>query len=220
KFNKIVEIRTNGRNFKDSNFLREIIKAGTDEITVTLLSYKKEIHNNLTRKRESWQESMLGIKNLLACKNKINFGIVIVVSKYNLPTLYGTVDFLAKLGVKRLQFNLIDYNKEYLVCRFNDLEKKILNRAISRIMGTRISFAVYGFPYCFINSKFWKFIVEPRIQNEICVGTKDKDFNYIRTVQGKGKLKTCKKCSKYQECEGVWKSYPRLYGDKYLKPIP
>jgi len=40
-----------------------------------------------------------------------------------------------------------------------------------------------------------------------------------RWTEGKEKREECKKCKKYNICEGPWKEYPEMYGWSEFKPI-
>jgi len=98
---------TNGRQLKDSGYVRRLAKAGLDYAQVTLESHKPEIHDTITGVSGSWDESVDGIRNLL--KTPIYTSINMTLNRQNLKHAVGTVDFFHELGLRRFSCNGLIY---------------------------------------------------------------------------------------------------------------
>jgi radical SAM protein with 4Fe4S-binding SPASM domain len=88
---------TNGRKLKDEDYVKALEKAGLDFVQVTLESHKPEVHDLMTSKEGSWEETVAGIRN--AVKSQIYVTTNSTLSKHNAPHFLETVDFIKSLNV-------------------------------------------------------------------------------------------------------------------------
>jgi len=212
------EIRTNGRALKDRKFCLKLIKAGLDSIGITLLSHQAKTHDFLTRTSNSFKETVQGIKNFIALGNASRLAIYIVINRFNFRHLVKIVSFCHKLGVKNLQLNFVYHNDKEIVPQFSEVVKP-LNKALTLATGLGLNIGTYGLPPCFLG-EYQKLAIELGLKNEVILGGRISDYNYLRTNLGKRKTKYCRQCLQKNTCEGTWKSYYNVYGEEEFKNRP
>jgi len=210
-----VEIRTNGRALKDKTFCLKLLKAGLDSLGITLLSHEAKTHDFLTRTRGSFQETVRGIKNFITLGGARRLTIYTVINGFNFRHLSKIISLCHKLGAKNLQLNLVYHNNKKIVPQFSKL-KKPLSEALALATELGLNLGTYGIPFCFLE-KYQKLATELRLKNEVILGGRISDYNYLRTNLGKRKTKYCQKCSQRNICEGTWKSYYNIYGEEEFK---
>lgn len=212
-----VEIRTNGRTLKDKKFCSKLLKTGLDSVGVTLLSHDSEIHDFLTQTKGSFQETVSGIKNFISLGNPGKITLYNVINKFNFRRLPENLAFYDYLGVKNVQLNFVYHNSKKIVPRFSDL-KEYLDKALTLATKLGMKIGTYGIPLCFLG-KYRKLATEFRLRNEVVLGGRISDYNYMRTKLGKRKTKYCQSCSQKNICEGTWKSYYNVYGEEEFKQM-
>jgi radical SAM protein with 4Fe4S-binding SPASM domain len=99
---------TNGRKLKDKTYVETLEKTGLDFIQVTLESHKPRIHDLMTAAKESWKETVAGIKNIIP--TQIYATTNTTLSRYNAPDFLETVDFLKRLGIAAFGCNSLIYS--------------------------------------------------------------------------------------------------------------
>jgi radical SAM protein with 4Fe4S-binding SPASM domain len=99
---------TNGRNLTDKKYVNTLEESGLDFVQVTLESHKPEVHNLMTGIKESWKETVSGIKNLIP--TKIYTTTNSTLSKYNATDFLDTLDFIKELGVAAFGCNSLIYS--------------------------------------------------------------------------------------------------------------
>jgi len=106
---KRVQLITNGRMFYNSSFLKKIILAGIDEITISFHSHQSEIYEKLTGIKGSYSQALKGLQNIITANKvspkKIIINIDIVVNKLNLSSLKETIEFFIRKGI--YEFDLL-----------------------------------------------------------------------------------------------------------------
>ncbi|MFW6014415.1 MAG: radical SAM protein, partial [Candidatus Nanoarchaeia archaeon] len=105
--NKIEEIHlvSNGRRFSDIDFLKKLLSAGLNFISVSFHSHKKEVENYLCDREEAFNEKLQGLKNIMSFGELIrSLTINIVVTKKNMD-VPSTIEFFKKHGVQNFRIN-------------------------------------------------------------------------------------------------------------------
>jgi radical SAM protein with 4Fe4S-binding SPASM domain len=99
---------TNGRRLKDKSYVEKLEKTGLDFVQVTLESHKPEIHDLMTAVQGSWEETVAGIRNVVATSIYVTTNTTL--SKYNASYFLKTMDFLKQLGVAAFGCNSLIYS--------------------------------------------------------------------------------------------------------------
>ena len=99
-----ITIETNGRIFQYPQFAEKIKKLGIYEIIIKVISYKKNIHENISRADNSFSQTNKGIKNLLAIRQNVSANIL--CSPENYKDIELIISFYKQLGIQRFQITL------------------------------------------------------------------------------------------------------------------
>jgi len=100
-------LSTNGRMLSYKPFIEKLKREGIDFINVSLYGDTKEIHDNITQVKGSFDQTIKGIQNIV--KSKLNFSITIVIMKQNYEQLINIVKKLNEIKVNRIKFSLLVY---------------------------------------------------------------------------------------------------------------
>ena len=202
---KQIGITTNGRMFAYSNFAKEILQSGLNQIGMTLTSSNSKIHDVHTLVKGSFNQTLTGLKNILFFKNKdLSLLINIMVTQLNYAKLIEIVDFYNKLGIKEINIgHILPLNKKiknskkivapmYKVVPFlTEIQKKF---------GHKIKFLFVEYPACVFPENF-----------------RHMSFPCLEENPQKIRIKLCKECDYTGKCTGIDKDYINLYGEKEFK---
>lgn len=214
---KSIQIQTNGRMFSNLDFCRKAIFLGMSEAAIALHGYCAEQHDLLTRAPSSFNQTTKGIKNI----SELNIPLIvnIVVVKQNYKYLSKIVEVLMGLGVKQLQFAVVHpmgnafLNFDKIVPRLNEIAPYVKD-AVNLSKKFKITANIEAMPPCLIEG-YEDCISELSIPDMVIRGVKSQNtdnFRYLRITSGKIKSEECKKCDKYDFCEGPWKEYVEKWG--------
>ncbi len=213
KYTDNVSITTNGRKLKDDIFAKNIIQAGITRFCIDIHGHNAELHDKITQRKGSFNETLNGIENLV--NNNCAIIIKIVMHKMNYIYLKDIVDFLHTRfsGKTSIIFSFLSINGSAI------RNKKILSIKAGKVapyMDSAINFAkskkincqVDMFPICVL--KNYKNINSLR-QKRMPL--------YDRESQEAANNNICKTCSFYRtKCDGVWSNYIKEYGIGEFNP--
>ena len=227
-----IAFSTNGRLFSYPKFCQQIISAGLNKITFSLLGPERKIHEAITRTPGSFEEIIKGIKNAQQFSG-IHINISSVICRFNYRNLKNFGKFVQSLGIK--QWYLLDLIPDSnaqifydsLVVRLPELSRE-LNSLIDIAAGFR-EFGFFDFPLCL-------FSPELRNKKNICLvnakmrmeTSQQVGYNPKRIeVSGDGvyqdvykeNIDTCKGCKYYKECGGIWRAYLERYGGTEIRDL-
>jgi len=219
-----VEIQTNGRMFKYRDFCKMMVIAGVDVVCVSIHGHNAKLHDFLTEEKDSFIQSVTGIKNLLSF-NRILVVTNTVINKLNYRFLPEIARFLINLGIPQYQFAFphilgnASINQDEIVPRKKEVTPYVLE-GIEIGIRKKKTVKIEAIPYCFLNGY------------ESCVSDKDildtkvfdgmrvtENFNRWRKEEGKLKGPNCRGCKYFQCCEGPWREYPEIFGWDEFVPV-
>ncbi|UCG45872.1 MAG: radical SAM protein [Candidatus Bathyarchaeota archaeon] len=99
---------TNGRRLKEAGYVKKLVDAGLDFVQITLESHDSQIHDSITCKKGSWQETVEAIKNVVP--TPIYATTNTTLNKRNAGSFLETIEFLHNLGLKTFGCNSIIYS--------------------------------------------------------------------------------------------------------------
>ncbi|MDD5769982.1 MAG: radical SAM protein [Candidatus Gracilibacteria bacterium] len=212
-----IQIQSNGRNFADLEYVKKLINAGVSEFGPSIHGFNKETHDKQVGSPGSWEQVIKGIINL---KN-LNQIVIInsVITKINYKEIPELASLLIKLGVNQFQFAFVhilgsaEKNKQEVVPKKSDAIPYI-KKALDIGKKAGIICMTEAIPFCLMQGYEWA-IAEYNFMPETTVVDAEyrtESYADYRWNEGKAKREECKKCSKYQICEGPWKEYPEIYG--------
>jgi MoaA/NifB/PqqE/SkfB family radical SAM enzyme len=103
-----INVSTNGRKLSDPSFADALVKSGITSLLISFHGHKKEIHEAATTVEGSYNQTLQGIRNVLAVKQPdLDFGINTTISVMNVDYLEDLAEFLSGLSVKKLNLQCL-----------------------------------------------------------------------------------------------------------------
>lgn len=222
-----VAVQTNARKFSNEQFCEQVVPY-IDSVIFALHGSHKKIHDSVTRKEDSFEETIQGIKNLIHYKADISLTGKIVISKKNYLDLSNILLLFNSLGVKNVNIAfphacesmLKEYDK--IVPYYSELEEQIRQCVeISQEENMVIDFETI-LP-CALREKYdIKYFADYKnylVGSEVRQLDSDTlNWNTVRK-QLKQKINVCKDCIYNDFCEGYWLEYIMLRGESEFLPI-
>lgn len=153
---------TNGRVFSDVHFANKIAEVVPSNIRVAIPIYadNEKLHDEITRAKESFNQAVNGIKNLI--NRNIDVEIRIVVLKKNFEQLEQIAKFIVRefphtkiVNIMALEMMGNAYkNKDWVWVDFKDIKKYLYNACLT-IIRSGIITNLYNFPLCNIDEKLY-----------------------------------------------------------------
>ena len=207
--NLYIFIVSNGRMFSYKSFTKKLVdlNIGNFMIGIALYGHNKMIHEKITRAKNSFNQTVQGIKNLLSFNLPVE--VRTVINKINYKFLPDIAKFIINnfSGVQRVVFINMKYtgnalkNKDKVFIRETDVVP-YAEKAVDILLEKNINVKLYHFPLCIIKKKYW----------DLAKGvTKDKGELCF--------VKQCKDCKMKKECPMIWKTYVDIAGESEFRPI-
>ena len=205
KFKKI-GITTNGRLLSYPGFAKKVLISGVNQIGITLNGATPKTHDFLTQVPGSFEQTLQGIKNIVRYKTKnqsllINFPL----NKVNALELNRYLAMIEKLKIK--ETNILHVaplsrgsEKKGMIIQMRKGGNIAFNSAKIYIKENRMKILLVEFLPCSLEKKARKYF-----------------FPCLEKNPQKIRISLCKKCPYTSKCDGVLKSYIKMYGEKEFK---
>ncbi len=226
-----IAVISNGRQYKDKEFCRKLIESGVTEFIVSLHGHTKEIHEVLTRGKDSFLETTQGLKNLSELRHQFKFRIVIshVVTKVNYRFIGNFLKLMRNFTISEILLGVVrPYNcggmKKFffaLMPKYSEVAKEIdqlfeknAKLFFSKEDANKKYVIINDIPAC--SSK--KLVELIGIRREWVSGNDIKGEEY---ADGLPRLKSikCQKCLYEKMCGGIFESYINHYGWDEFTPV-
>jgi len=217
-YKKII-LQTNGRRFYYASFCKTIIGAGCTNFVVAIHGHNSKIHDTLTSSRGSFNQTLRGIINLRRMGQ--NVATITTITKMNYQHLKDIYLLLRKIGIESQNYIFIDPTGNGLKNFYRVVPRISLaapyihqmldfNDTISKKNVIKIS--IKGIPYCLMEG-YEHYISEFYDETMAFKNEEIKDIFKFRSTLGKVKFDKCGNCKYYNKCEGIWKEYPKRFGE-------
>lgn len=153
---------SNGRVFADEKFTTKLKKKLPNQIRIAIPIYadNEELHDQITRAKGSFRQTITGIRRLI--DKKIDVEIRIVVLKKNYQYLEKIAKFIVKklpevkiVNIMALEMTGNAYkNKKEIWINFKDVKEYIYNASVTIIKAGIIT-NLYNFPLCSLDEKLY-----------------------------------------------------------------
>ena len=220
-----IHIQSNGRKF--SNF--DFAKNANEYITsyeIALHGPNKEIHEKITQTPGSFEETVLGLKNLVKLNAKIEGKIVL--SKYNYSYLVETLSLYKELGVKfvTVAFAHSSGEKNYIqniTATYTEI-KPYIEKSLDNFKDNELFISLENILPCALDKQyslkhFQDFYQTFKNSNLKLVGKQTQNWLFLKKAIRKKDESICKKCLYNTFCEGYWKEYIEERGFSEFNPI-
>ena len=210
------ELVTNARMLSKKELLNELKQRGLKSTIASIAGPNKEVHERITRRAGSFNETTEGIKNLIEAG--INTRINFVVIAQNKDYLKEMVELAEKLKVKEIRLALAEPKGACL--KDYDNQKVRLREAAEKVieavkLGERKGIIVRtdGFAACLLGDYYYT--NNPLKEEKIALRFERNNAKHDE----RHKPDKCKKCKIYNECDGIYNVYIEKYGDNELEPF-
>lgn len=213
---------SNGRRFSNMDFTAKVAAFPPVCVLVPIHSCEPGIHDMITRRPGSFNETVLGIRNMLEYKmivipkiivNKLNYKLVPEFVEFVAQTFpecravgIDTMDLLGSAGA----------NKEALKVKHTE-SAPYIQKAIDVSLKYGLHVSVIYMPFCLLEEKYRKFISP----DQSIVMYKDPRDERVEgnLTKERGTVDACGGCKYLGECPGTWYSYFKEFGYDELRPV-
>ena len=203
-----IRILTNGRRFVYRDFAEAVLKTDNLNLAVSLYGPTSKIHDAITRTKNSFEQTVGGLNNILARRGADqSVEIRTVISKLSyryldqilslIKVYFPSVDRVILIFIER-EGQAIKHSKSVSLSYSQVgpyLEKIYL--FFSLLKEVRL----YHFPLCSLDSKFWPFVWRTLPEKEVTF------------------IPSCIQCQYKKYCLGIHKDYPNKIKSKEFKSI-
>jgi len=244
-----IELWTNGKKFRDSNFLKKLINSGLTKVKMPIFGHKKEIHDSISQTPGSFDDLIQGLDNLK--KFKLKYSVHMAIVKENYPYLLDVVDFCYtnkyllewfniaapsttdKRDYKKYIFHISDMVEEFNIKKYN-FKKKVLKFTFIKLK-TIIPLCIlvnlikdklfrkrFQFPYLQLDYFFDPQNAVKNNSSTINPTNKKIDLSLPRSgdLKNRALSKKCINCKYGNYCSGIYQQYIDIFGDDELNPLP
>lgn len=198
---------TNGRAFCLNSYVDDFLKYSPKNMVlgIPLHGSNSNIHDHIVRSEGAFDQTVIGISNLL--KNNVPIELRIVPSKLNIDDIDNICDLI--INNFRNVFKVTFISLEMLGNSLKNKDKvwipivdilKVVQPNIEKLIKNGINVDLYNFPLCLVNKKFYNIYKNSILQDKIKYSDK------------------CEKCAKRNECGGLFFSSLKFAYDE-LKPF-
>ncbi|MDD3646545.1 MAG: radical SAM protein [Candidatus Gracilibacteria bacterium] len=225
---RTIQIISNGRKYKDINFLLDLINAGVTDFIISIHGYNSRLHDSIVRKKGALDDVLKGIINISKLKKKYNlvFNTNTTIIRQNYKEVYKIVYFLEKFPIDSIVLNVVIPQEEAYKNKDDILVKySLIAKEFSKINILQDKFKniyINGFPYCLGNNLVSMIgFREPVFFEQDGINFARHSENHslessgkidLEMINGKVKGEKCNGCKYFSDCEGIWKSYINIFG--------
>jgi len=242
-----VALCTNGTRLADPALLDRLLEAGVTRVAVSIHSHTRSVEDHITRRPGSFERKVAALRNLVSAERqgRLPDGLSLntVLHRRNVERLDRFVRFAASLGVTGIRFNFIrpcrlaEGNPAW-VPRFSLVTPSL--RRVVRLNESlfRLALNFGDIPYCkyprsvlgnpALRRRYvgeaWDLVTEVSVtwrHERKTMSARAARFNWQRRrLEFKSLAPTCRACRLRDRCEGVWRKYLDLYGDREFAAGP
>ncbi len=228
-----VTVQTNGRALSDKATVSFLRGSRPVQFVVAVHGPDACVHDDITRRRGSYSETMQAIANLLEFDHVRVVGKV-VISRRNISCLAETFEALVNSGVTNAVL-AFPHAEEFpgevfaaVVPKYSDLEPE-LYRVLEVAREKTMNVMLETVPYCTFPQAPSHWLCSQDIRYSIqrqasrasihTPGSPDlKSWDVLRPL-GKHKSASCVRCLMDKVCEGPWLEYVDQFGDAEFVPL-
>ena len=199
-----LHILTNGRNFSDISFAKDICKINQNlkiQWGIPLYSHNSVSHDNIVNSENAWNETVDGIINLLTLGQSIELRIIPVLENYKqdlvniaefISRFLPTVDVVSIMALEKKGWAVKNWTEIFIP--YGDLLSIEIGKVVQRLSASNINVNLFNYPLCKIKDNLWEF-----------ASKSISDWKNIYRDE-------CEKCSKKEKCCGLfaWDKYTNV----------
>jgi len=226
---RTISVTTNGKMFYYRDFAERMLDAGLNSAVFSLHGHTPELHDYLTRSKNSYKYAIQGLKNLRELSDRFYICTNTVIIRDNYRFLPKIAENNARLGANGMEFMFIHPRGNALkhfddvvptLTEIMDYLKPTIQAGLSHgIKHTMIRYV----PICYMLfdlKHMSEFDARGRLsEHHMGPEFRDLDVERNRTEHGRVKGPQCRACKYFNICEGIFKEYAEKRGFGELIPV-
>lgn len=214
-----IKIESNGRRFSNPKYCDDICSL-TDNLkfNITILGASSKIHDKITNRKGSFEETIKGIRNLIKGGREVKTNTPVINSNYK--ELADLTNFLIKLKIMEFSFCLtilLEKRFSFLIPHIKNV-LPYLSKSSLICKQHRAKLLVGGFPFCLVsNLNFYYCHNNAEFVNRDFFFPSDK-FHVNNQILFNQTKKECSDCLLHRICPVLWLPPESLAGCK-LRPL-
>ena len=225
---RFVEIQTNCRKLATPKNLQALSNLNNIFYTVAIHGNTSDVHDAVTQRRHSFDQTVNGIKQLAALPNHPTITAKFVLTNLNKHCICQTVELAHQLGCTKMDIAFVhgctddEQLLRKLLPTYDEVTAPIAKAlAYSRSVGLRLSLET--FPLCTLDPDDYYAVDELLLSSfdsyVLPVNDRLYDWNKDRIHDNKMKNNQCTSCYLRNNCEGPWSEYWDIHNGQGLTPI-
>jgi molybdenum cofactor biosynthesis enzyme MoaA len=200
-----IQLLTNGRRLYYEDYVKDLLRTEISKIVIPVHGHTKELHDFITRSKNSFIQTITGLKNISKYAHKrLHIEIRIVIHGANYPFICDIFSLIHSI-IPQAWINLLYHDS--IGSGFLNRDRLLvpLSKTIPYIID---AFSVhherkylYHYPLCLFPEKYHRFL-----------------YGVTTNTNRIGFSPKCNSCAKKECCAGLWKTYLNVHGDKELVP--
>lgn len=225
---KFVELQTNGRRLANKKILDVLANLNNVVYTIALHGTTSDVHDCVTRRKHSFDQTIRGIRAITKLPNKPNVTIKFVLTNYNKNDVVSVVQLAKRLECSQINIAYVhgctnDHEMlELMLPSFQQL-KILINQAIQVGNQLGIDVTVESFPLCVIDTCHYQNVDDLKLKtiyvDVVPVSENKYNWNKERAETNKLKKNQCNNCCLQNNCEGPWTEYWDVHNGEGLIPL-
>lgn len=212
---RIIGVVTNGRRLRDQALCAALLDAGMNDIRVALVGPDAEVHDAVTQRKGSFDQTVAGLKNLASLRVKYSFHFEVnsALVQSNFRLLRQIHDFAQGFGIDRINFNVVEPcgaaqdAVDSVVPRYREVMEVVDNCGLDFRSPVR---SLSRVPLC-AGGLEWA-----QESFHFALG---KQITRYDPVAGKIHGPPCENCALKDSCPGIWEEYIKQYGWEEFAPV-
>lgn len=222
---RLVQIQTNGRLLCYANYLDRLIHAGVDFFEVALFGATAATHDAISRDDGAFAQTIAGLE-LLAARPQVGHLVTVAVLAANLHELDACAELIARLGLRRVQFNFtrpVEVDGRWrteVLARLHDAGPAI-RAAMARARSLDLIASTEAVPLCQLDpaDRAAAETASDFVDVQVVDLHRRHDSFAAHHRQVRPLAPQCARCSAVDRCPTTWAAYQQLFGTEELTPI-
>ncbi len=218
-------LSTHGRLLEKRSLVEDLVEAGLDTLRIPVYGPRAEVHEAVTRRKGSFEQTMRGLDNVKECSPGMRLILTSLLFRHNIQGSLDTFKLMARYA-SEIRFGLacitdVDFAKTFTV-PWPELGR-FFKDFIPLAEGCGKPVQIHDVPYCVIGRYHKMFINHtppPLTAPTYSIPEVYRSSEaYTPSYRIKVKPPMCKNCAVASSCDGFYESYARAVDHSLLRPL-
>lgn len=215
-------VLSNGRRFANQKFAKEFSKIGKPRVVVPVFSDGPKTHDQITRRKGSFTETITGLKNLQDLG--VPLSIKFIALKPNYKRAPGVMKLILELFPKQwtmfcgIQVEGEAFRDSEKVAERHSIVCKKIEKAVDLAEKNNYFASIHMVPMCCLDPAYWRNYSVGTYQEDV-VAPDSTEINKNIQMNFEEKPEVCKKCLLRKRCVWAWRGYAKVFGLDELTPV-